>query len=590
METNLTLPALPKVPVTDPPVPLPAGMTLVPLAKRPVAGGGEAHARSVKVPMHAEREFWKRWHSRKRDFLLRGFTIIKDNGGWVLQQWLSGGPGNYTLTPNGAAKLERAQSPPADFLPLPEAPPVILDLPPLPHGLEEKLYDYQRQPARQLYRALMHGKTEWGFSGAWCCDDLGTGKTYTGLAAAVATGKEVAIVCPKAIIGTFPKMGNKGAGWRGAFAHFKQIPAFILNYESLRTGNREWIKKTGNRQRAFEWTMNPEDIMLIFDEAHNLKNPSLNRSMAFAAIRQGFSCLFVSGTMAAAPNNLAATGAAVGLHDMSKEGYERFLVQYGCQNLGGSWWFPKGRAAAVHLAKIHRLVFPCRGSRIRTAELGDRFPETQILCEAVETDATAAIAAAWREANATIQQLENQGASEGRIKLMQSTAYMDAWHRSERAKIGVIVEMVEREKEEGRSVAIFVNFTDVREELMRQLKTSCSIFGGQNQPARDKCIADFQEDRSRVIVCNTKAGGVGVSLHDVNGDFPRTAIILPTNNAVDIGQALGRVHRAGGKSRSRQVVLFAADTIEEEICASTRAKLSAIATLNDGDLRPVSKF
>ncbi len=57
-----------------------------------------------------------------------------------------------------------------------------------------------------------------------------------------------------------------------------------------------------------------------------------------------------------------------------------------------------------------------------------------------------------------------------------------------------------------------------------------------------------------------------------------------------MGQALGRVHRAGGKSRSRQLVVFAAGSIEEEICASTRRKLNSIATLNDGDLTPVSKF
>jgi hypothetical protein len=53
---------------------------------------------------------------------------------------------------------------------------------------------------------------------------------------------------------------------------------------------------------------------------------------------------------------------------------------------------------------------------------------------------------------------------------------------------------------------------------------------------------------------------------------------------------LGRVHRAGGKSRSRQIVFFAAKTVEEQICSVVRSRMANIAALNDGDLRPEAKF
>lgn len=576
-----------RVPIIDPPAPLPCGLRLPPPHEKFSAREGELWFRELRVPLWANAEFKVLWKTRKLDFLKRGYSIKQQDGAWVLQQWLAGPRGGHYLTNIGAEKLRTAINPP-DALPI-EAPPVLeLELPPLPHGLEDFLYEYQRQPARQLYRAVMNGKAEWGYPGAWDCSDLGTGKTFQALAAALATGLEVGVICPKSVIGTYPKYGGKGSGWLGAFAHFKQIPAFVLNYESLRTGNREFVRKTGREGRPFEWTPDPEHTILIWDEAHNIKNKSLNRSMAFGALRQGFPCLFVSGTMAQSPMNLGATGVAVGLHQGDKASYEQFLASHGCTNFAGSWDFPKGRAGAVHLAKIHRVVFPKRGARVKIADLGDRFPETQILCESVETEDVAAINAAWDKAKQIIADLEAQGVNEGHIKMMTATAYMEAWHASERVKVPTICDMVRREIEEGRSVAVFVNFTDVREELARELKTQCMIYGAQRD--RDTRIAEFQSGRSRVIICNIKAGGVGISLHDVDGEYPRTAIILPTNNAVEMGQALGRVHRAGGKSRSRQLVLFAAGSIEEQICESTRRKLSAITTLNDGDLQPADKF
>lgn len=578
-----------RVAVTDTPVPLPAGMAFaLPLRQKPTAAGVLWY-RECPVPLYCQSEWISIWRTRKLDFLRRGFSVRQYDGKWYLQQWLSGNPGAHTLTARSLELIEAFTAPRQPTLGVVETVQPELVLPPLPNGLEDKLYDYQRQPARQLLRAILNGKQEYGYPGAWDCSDLGTGKTYQAAAAAIASGLEVGVICPKAVIGTPPRNGSGGTGWTGAFAHFQQKPLFVMNYESLRTGRREWIVRKGDR---FEWTCDPQHTILVWDEAHNVKNKSLNRSMMFAAARQGFPMICISGTMAQSPLHMGATGIVVGLHNGTRDGYERFLLANGCQKYGpGTYEFPKGKRGAPYLAALHRRVFPLRGARVRIEDLGDRFPETQILCEPVATEATAEIAEAWDSATDTLRRLKEQGTvTEQQAKFMQNAAYMEAWHESERAKVSTIAAMVREEIEHGRSVAVFVNFTDVREALMKELKTSCAIFGGQPQHYRDKCIQQFQSDESRIIISNTAAGGVGISLHDVNGDYPRTAILLPTNNAVHLGQAFGRVHRAGGKSRSRQIVLFAADTIEEEICAQTRLKLASIATLNDGDLCPPPVF
>lgn len=233
---------------------------------------------------------------------------------------------------------------------------------------------------------------------------------------------------------------------------------------------------------------------------------------------------------------------------------------------------------------------------MRIADLPEgSFPETQILCEAVETDATAEISKAWKQAEATLATMAEQGMSETQVEFARRGCYMKARKISELAKVDTVAGMVRDELEAGRSVAVFLNFSEARERLAKELKCNCQIHGEQSgeggKRAREEAITSFREDRERVILVNSQAGGTGISLHDVNGDYPRTSLIMPTDDAVVLGQVLGRVHRAGGKSRSRQVIIFAAGTIEENMMANTRLKLQNIASLNDGkNASTIAKF
>ena len=573
---------LPAVRIVDPPAPLPSGMALPHTFRRAVAMGAEVWFRDARIMLFQDAAFRDLWKARRLDFLRRGFALRQHNGAWYLQQWLAGSPGRYTLTVRGAETLAGMLAPAPEALPVATLPAALV-LPPLPHGLEDKLFEYQRQPARQLLRALLNGKEEWGYPGAWDCSDLGTGKTYQALAAALGTGLEIGVICPRSVIGS----EKSGSGWLGAFRHFGQRPLFVMNYESLRTGGKQWVRK---RDKRYEWTPDPQHTILIWDEAHLLKNASQNRELCVSAMRQGFPTLCVSGTMAEQPLNLAATGRAVGLHNGTLRDYEEFLMQHGCVGKSPNWKFNR-RSGGHHLARINKAVFPQRGARVRINDLPPgTFPETQIMCEAVETDETAEIAKAWAEAEAALQIMREQGKTETQIEFARRGQYARARKISELAKVDAVADMVRVELEEGRSVAVFLNFTESRERLAAELKVKCQIHGEQageaGKLARDEAMLAFREDMERVILVNSQAGGTGISLHDVNGDYPRTAIIMPTDNAVILGQVLGRVHRAGGKTRSRQIIVFAAGTIEEGMMQGTRQKLANISKLNDGDAAP----
>lgn len=571
------------VPNIEAPVDLPSGLVLPPLRER-WTKSGQAYLRELALPIFSDSSFRKIWKLHKDEFLRRGFSLRCHNGKWFLQQWLCVNDGKYCLTEIGMAKVNAL-----DGLTISEDEQDD-SLPPLPNNLEAKLLEWQTTPARQLYRALMHGAVEWGYPGAWDCSELGTGKTYQALAAALATGLQVGVICPIAVI----------PAWMRAFKHFGAVPRFIRNYESLRTGARDYVSfeefesKTGEKGRRFVWNVDPKETVLLFDEAHKVKNSGTkNQALAIAAIRQRFPIICISGTLASNPTHMRATGRVVGLHLGGRgehSSWEKFLIRNGCEGSGKTWEFVRGYRGVSIMASINRAVFPKRGARTKIEDLGDRFPETQIIAEAYETGETKAISAAFKKAQDLIRELAEQGASEGKIKMLQASAYMKAWHESAMLKVPATVEMAKQEIEEGRSVAIFVSFTDVRLKLMEELKTDCAIFGGQKQEERVVCIDDFQRGRARVIVVNIDAGGAGISLHDEHGNYPRTAIIMPTNKVDSLVQALGRVHRAGGKSKSRQIIFYAAGTTEEDICDSIRERMANITALNDGDLAPKDKF
>lgn len=99
-----------------------------------------------------------------------------------------------------------------------------------------------------------------------------------------------------------------------------------------------------------------------------------------------------------------------------------------------------------------------------------------------------------------------------------------------------------------------------------------------------KNIDAFQANTKRVIVCNMAAGGVGISLHDIHGNHERVSIISPSYSAIQFVQALGRIHRAQGKTPCSQYIVYCAGTIEEEIAVKVGEKLGNLDALNDGDM------
>jgi superfamily II DNA or RNA helicase len=236
------------------------------------------------------------------------------------------------------------------------------------------------------------------------------------------------------------------------------------------------------------------------------------------------------------------------------------------------------------MLNVHKMIYPAKAARMRIADLGDRFPETQITADLYEIKG-------WKRQNEAFEKLMEE------IKTLQKEA-KEGWpsaaltlnmryrQLTEHLKVDTLTALTNDYLENKKSVAIFVNYTETLFELAKKFPKASLIHGGQiRKGEREAEIQRFQDDKARVIISNIKAGGVGVSLHDLHGRYGRVSLICPTYSAQDLIQAAGRVHRAGGMSKSLQRIIYAKGTVEEEMCRKVATRVASIQALNDGDLR-----
>lgn len=500
-----------------------------------------------------QRGFWEFWKANKLKMLGRGYAVYKNKkGNWELQEWK-----------DSIVDFKELTQPPEIILTSSLAPPPLTDA----SGLRE----WQIPSAASLAESIrVHGAAIDG-------SDTGTGKTYASCAAARELGMKIGVICPKAVIDSWKRV---------VVNHFGLEASFVLNYESLRTAKHKHILTKERKNKSslieeFKWRCS-KDTLLIFDESHRLKGKNtLNAKMAKAAKEQGYKILCASATNAVNPLELDAVGKILGLHNSGRDFY-RFIKENGCAKGRWAWEFNNSKHV---MRKLHKEIFLDRGIRLKKDDIPN-FPESEIIAEPYNLGKRSAdeINQIYSEMNKELLELEKR--QEKDKKGIALTVRLRARQRIELLKAPLFVEMAEDLLEDGNSVVILCNFNDTIKAIANKLNANCIIWGSNKDVERTKNIDDFQADKERVIIVNIQAGGTGTSLHDLHGNYPRVALISPNDSAVLLRQALGRVHRDGAKTKSMQRILFAANTVEEDVCENVKRKLTNLDLINDGDLDP----
>jgi superfamily II DNA or RNA helicase len=432
---------------------------------------------------------------------------------------------------------------------------------------KDKLYEYQIEHTDNIVRIIDNNKSVLDAS------DTGTGKTYTAAAACAILKLNPIIICPKSVV----------SNWKRVCSIFNVKPLAVVNYELIQRGK---IEIDGKHKKTkyiavndnYVWNL-PQQSIFIFDEVHKCAEPTTNNGRLLLSAKDSDSPIMIlSATIADRPEKFFPFFYI--LNFISPEQTKQMKITYTkYMNIMNSWIYRDNRP----MVRIHNMLYPDRATRMRIDVLGDMFPESQITAipYSLGTTRENEIQREYKNLANEIDALRNkQKKDKGGILPM----ILRAHQKIELLKIPTFIELANDFIHNGYSVVIFINFTKTLETIADMLHTKNTIHGQQTQQERDSIIDDFQSNKINVIVCNIKAGGLGISLHDVHGGHPRASIISPTWSSIDLLQALGRIHRAGGKSKSLQRIIYTANTVEEKIADKLKHKLNNINSINNGDL------
>jgi hypothetical protein len=458
------------------------------------------------------------------------------------------------------------------------------------------LYPYQSGHADIIRNSLLTRRV------AADTSDTGTGKTAVASWCADNIAFDaVLVVCPKQVVREWERWMERTDRYAGGAYG-------VVNWEKIRLGRTPYVSRHGKR---WDWNL-PQDTLIIWDESHNAKNrTTLNAKMVDSATDAGYPQLFLSATPHQSPLDMYATGRALGLHKGGSD-YWSWIGKHGCRRGRFGIEFKGGHKALEKIAT--RIYGEGRGSRMRVSDPGVRefFKDNIVSADAYVVNNAQDIDECYR----TIRSLEDIDAleAEDQAKLLERINALDGIHdeevyaaklaaiastrhlienlrlrqRVELYKVPVFVALAREDIANGNWPVIFVNHRATLAEIYDQLAKDCPIYpvhGGLSHTLRSGYIEDFQaSDSPCVLVATTPSIGTGTNLHDTHGDRPRIVSMSPGYNAVLVKQALGRIHRSGMQSVARQRLVFAADTVEEQVCKAVRKKLRNIATLNDDDL------
>lgn len=468
--------------------------------------------------------------------------------------------------------------------PLRVASPELLPEPTAHVG--DDTYDGRIDEGQRLAVNLAIDRFEAGGRGFMLADGTGTGKTRQMLAIADQhrrrTGKPVLIVTENASI------------IADAFERDAREMGIDLRDFELTTYPQVRAEKAG--QGAYG--------LVIFDEAHNLKNQEAAKTVAANAISADHR-LFATAT----PLD-KLTGAVYFLSEITgiepKQIYDRIGLEVRVDTDGPrakQYVVPK---EGVEWGKVASSLIDLRNKAVEDgAFIRREYP----FFGSIEDDGQFQLTKEQREEQERIWDHWQGRIDEARSPKVkgnlsgQRLGELSRW--AEAQKKEAVFRNILSELNEGRSVVVVaegVNDTEIKglggkKEagligwLADQLTDQGIDFGqiyGAGKSKKIKAASDFQSGKVRVVLATPKSGGTGINLDDVSGDAPRTMIVATANYSGDVfDQIIGRISRRNTASPSKIINVSSADSISDQrrgvILKKKLAALRAIQSGSDVD-------
>lgn len=442
-----------------------------------------------------------------------------------------------------------------------------------------KLLEPQREHAVKLLNSLYVNGVAADLS------DTGTGKTYSACWIALQMRVPVLILCPKIMIRT----------WENTLKYFG-IKGSVINYDKMIRGTTPYMRYVVDiptKSEHYDFKM-PTNSLVIMDECHKCKALYSKNALLMKALKDHkYKMLLMSATAATNPLEMRSFGYVTGLHSYTTfpswvKSMGAFINQSGHYEIDSEC-----NEVVKKMSEIHNVLFNELkvAGRMCREMFGKIFPKNTVNVDPINMgNNTSKIESVYLNMEAELARLEERASN---YSSHHFAVMMRARRKVELLKVPTMIEYAVDLYEQNISPVLFVNFNEtvsaIKERLMSingLSKKIGYIIGNQTEKQRSRDVEMFQSDEKRIMLVNLRAGNAGISLHDLNGKFPRYSIISPSFSAIDIKQSMGRIHRAEAKTPTVQNIMFAAKTVEERACVRVSSKLTNLSMLNDNDISP----
>ncbi len=441
---------------------------------------------------------------------------------------------------------------------------------------------------------------------ALIADEMGLGKTVQALSWLKLHPEfsKVLVICPASLKINWQREAEKWALLdmeilNGTTPHKIKSNDVIINYDIL----SYWEKHLKLKQ--FD--------VIIFDEAHYIKNNKAKRTKAFKRL------------VKSVPRLIALTGTPIEnkpieIYNIVKvidpsifPDATDFAVEFcGAKKTRFGW----DKNGATNTLKLNKILSNSIMIRRKKVDVLKDLPEKQIIkvpfeinnrieYDQAETEFVEFLKKKFNTENLTEEILEElkQFAKRNDIEVSEELTTDEIRlikeHKFERiasapvlaqiellkqlavkGKIDQVIEWIENFLESGEKLVVFAVHKKVVSQLMEKFKhIAVKVDGSVSQKQRQEAVDKFQKDvKTRLFIGNIKAAGVGITLTAASN----AAIIEFPWSPGELNQAADRIHRI---TQTKQVTirnLVGESTIEEKIITLLKKKEKVITKILDG--------
>lgn len=345
---------------------------------------------------------------------------------------------------------------------------------------------------------------------------------------------------------------------------------FITNYESLKKFFVDYMPPKGRMRNSMDIKLNERTNLfksIIIDESHRCKDTKTQQTKFVLRIAMGkeWRILLTGTPVVNKPIDLFPQIAIMG-HLKKFGGSKGYKMRY-CE----------GGLGASNLRELNYLLNKNCFFRREKKDVAKDLPEKQrqtILC-----DITTRLE--YNKAkNQFVKYLEEQGWDDKEIAKKLRGEIMVKMGELKRisalGKLAEVKEFVQEVLDSGEKLILFCSLHAIVDAVLKEFPEAVTVTGRDNTEKKQANIDAFQNNPDKkLIVCNIKAAGVGITLTASS----RVAFIEYPWTYADCVQCEDRAHRIGQKNNVMCTYFLGQKTIDEQLFEMIQSKATIANTI-----------